>query len=82
MGKDKNIGVGLGAHRGQTSEHAREIARGSFPTPELFSFAHDRRREELWGTLGQALSLFVVEVEVKSAYVPSGPLGQRLFHFL
>ena len=22
------------------------------------------------------------EVEVKSAYVPSGPLGQHLFHFL
>ena len=23
----------------------------SFSTPDLFSFAHDRRREELWGTL-------------------------------
>ena len=32
----------------------------AFSTPELFSFAHDRRREELWGTLDQALSLFVV----------------------
>ena len=36
------------------------IAIFSFSTPELFSFTHDRRREELWGTLDQALSLFVV----------------------
>ena len=35
-------------------------AQCTFSTPELFSFAHDRRREELWGTLDQALSLFVV----------------------
>ena len=51
------------------SEHAqsdgKSVNRGlplldSFSTPELFSFAHDRRREELWGTLDQALSLFVV----------------------
>ena len=27
----------------------------AFSTPELFSFAYDRRREEIWGTLGQAL---------------------------
>ena len=42
--------------------HVRDLmARaGAFSTPELFSFAHDGRREELWGTLDQALSLFVV----------------------
>ena len=39
----------------------------SFSTPELFSFAHDRRREELWGTLDQALSLFVVGRNKESA---------------
>ena len=38
-----------------------------FSTPELFSFAHDRRREELWGTLDQALSLFVVGWNKESA---------------
>ena len=32
----------------------------AFSTPELFSFVHDRRREELWGTLDQALLLFAV----------------------
>ena len=37
-----------------------ENGDGTFSTPELFSFAHDGRREELWGTLDQALSLFVV----------------------
>ena len=38
-----------------------------FSTPELFTFAHDRRREELWGTLHQALSLFVVSWNKESA---------------
>ena len=28
------------------------IALVPFSTPELFSFGHDRRRDELWGTLG------------------------------
>ena len=39
----------------------------TFSTPELFSFAHDGRREELWGTLDQALSLFVVGWNKESA---------------
>ena len=33
--------------------------RGPISTPELFSFAHDWGREELWGTLKQASFLLV-----------------------
>jgi len=41
-------------------------ARLSISIPELFSPAHDRRREELWGTLGPTLR-YLLLVETKKA---------------
>ena len=34
---------------------ARSLVPRPFSTPEIFSFAHDGGREELWETLGRVL---------------------------